>query len=124
MSEEIIIPIVLFGSLVGTVWLVSHFNYKKRLTIHETLRQAIDKGQELTADVMQRLSMTSDPVRADLRRGVLFLAFGAAFGFLGTMVGMEDGEAIRPMIGVASFPVFLGLAYLGLWAFGRGERKA
>lgn len=124
MSEEIIVPVALFGSIVGTIWLVSHFNYKKRLTIHETLRHAVEKGQELSADVINRMSLFGDPVRADLRRGVLCLAFGVAFGFLGLMVGMEEGDAIRPMLGVASFPVFLGLAYLGLWAFGRGERKA
>jgi uncharacterized membrane protein YhhN len=124
MSEDIVIPTVLFGSIVGIVWLVSHFNFKKRSTVHETLRHAIDQGQVLSDDMMVRLSLANDPVRADLRRGVLFIAAGLAFGFLGTMVGMEDGEAIRPMLGVAAFPVFLGLAYLGLWASARHERKA
>ena len=96
----------------------------RAFTVHETLRHALDKGQELTPDMMERLALANDPVRADLRRGILFLAFGAAFGFLGLMIGMEDGEAVRPMIGVASFPVFLGLAYMGLWAFGRADSKA
>lgn len=121
--EDIFVPIALFGMVVGIVWLVSFFNSRKRATVHETLRHAIDKGQILSDEMMVRLSLANDPVRADLRRGVLFLAFGVAFGFLGVMVGMEEGEAIRPMIGVASFPVFLGLAYLGLWAFSR-DRKA
>lgn len=124
MDESIVVPTVLFGSIVGIVWLVSHFNFKKRSTVHETLRHAIDQGQVLSDDMMVRLSLANDPVRADLRRGVLFIAAGLAFGFLGTMVGMEDGEAIRPMLGVAAFPVFLGLAYLGLWASARHERKA
>ena len=52
------------------------------------------------------------------------IAAGLAFAFLGTMIGMEEGEAIRPMLGVAAFPVFLGVAYLGLWVSGRNERKA
>ncbi|KJS27157.1 MAG: hypothetical protein VR75_04135 [Hyphomonadaceae bacterium BRH_c29] len=124
MDESIVVPTVLFGSIVGIVWLVSHFNFKKRSTVHETLRHAIDQGQVLSDDMMVRLSLANDPVRADLRRGVLFIAAGLAFGFLGTMVGMEEGEAIRPMLGVAAFPVFLGLAYLGLWASARHERKA
>ena len=124
MDETIVVPTVLFGSIVGIVWLVSHFNFKKRSTVHETLRHAIDQGQVLSDDMMVRLSLANDPVRADLRRGVLFIAAGLAFGFLGTMVGMEEGEAIRPMLGVAAFPVFLGLAYLGLWASARHERKA
>ncbi|KCZ55581.1 hypothetical protein HY29_11740 [Hyphomonas beringensis] len=119
--EDIIVPIGLCATIVGIVWLVSHFNFKKRKTIHETVRDAIDKGQVLDREMIERLALVTDPVRADLRRGVLFLAVGIAFGFLGVMVGSEQGEAIKPMIGVASFPVFLGLAYLGLWAFGRRE---
>jgi hypothetical protein len=124
MAEEIFVPAILFGSIVGIVWLVSYFNSRKRNTIHETLRHAIDKGQVLSDDMMVRLSLANDPVRADLRRGVLFIAAGLAFAFLATMIGMEEGEAIRPMLGVAVFPVFLGLAYLGLWVSGRNERKA
>ncbi|MEZ5998885.1 MAG: DUF6249 domain-containing protein [Hyphomonas sp.] len=124
MGEEVVVPVALFGSIIGIIWLVSYFNSRKRTTVHETLRHAIDKGQVLSDEMMVRLSLANDPVRADLRRGVLFLASGLAFGFLGWMIGLEDGDAIRPMIGVASFPVFLGFAYLGLWAFGRADRKA
>lgn len=124
MGEDVLVPVALFGSIIGIVWLVSFFNSRKRSTIHETLRHAIDKGQVLSDEMMVRLSLANDPVRADLRRGVLFIAAGLAFAFLGFMLGMEDGDTIRPMIGVSAFPVLLGMAYLGLWAFGRGERKA
>ena len=124
MAEEIFVPAILFGSIVGIVWLVSYFNSRKRNTIHETLRHAIDKGQVLSDDMMVRLSLANDPVRADLRRGVLFIAFGLAFFVLGMLVSSEEAEAMKPMLGVASFPIFLGLAYLGLWKFGRGSRSA
>ena len=124
MGEDVLVPVAMFASVVGIVWLVSLFNAKKRTTVHETLRHAIDHGQVLSDEMMVRLSLANDPVRADLRRGVLFIAAGLAFAFLGTMVGMEEGEAIRPMLGVAAFPVFLGVAYLGLWVSGRNERKA
>ena len=79
MTEDIVVPAILFGSIVGIVWLVSYFNSRKRNTIHETLRHAIDKGQVLSDDMMVRLSLANDPVRADLRRGVLFIAAGLAF---------------------------------------------
>lgn len=124
MGEEIIVPTVVFGSIVGIVWLVSYFNSRKRLTIHETLRHAIDKGQTLSPELLQNMSLVTDPVRADLRRGVLFLAFGAAFAVLGAIIGMEESEAITPMLGVATFPIFMGIAYIGLWAFGRGKTEA
>ncbi|MBK8199970.1 MAG: hypothetical protein IPK75_16610 [Acidobacteria bacterium] len=124
MGEEIIVPVTMFGMVVGIVWLVSYFNSRKRTTIHETLRHAIDKGQELSPALMDRMSMVTDPVRADLRRGVLFLAFGAAFAVLGTLIGMEESEAITPMLGIATFPIFMGIAYIGLWAFSRGKPEA
>lgn len=119
--EEVFVPIALFSVAPVIVWIVSHFGARKRATIHETLRLAIEKGQELSPEMMEKMSLLTDPVRADLRKGVLFLAIGAAFGFLGWMVGFEEGEAIMPMIGVASFPVFIGLAYLGLWLGSRGK---
>ncbi len=124
MGPEIIVPTVFFGSIVGVVWLVSYFNGRKRTTIHETLRHAIDKGQTLSPDLLEKMSLVTDPVRADLRRGVLFLAFGAAFAVLAAMIGMEESEALTPMLGVATFPIFLGIAYIGLWAFSRGKSEA
>jgi len=122
--EDVIVPIVLFLAPAVIVWIVSYFNARKRQTVHETLRHAIDKGQEISPELMDRMSLVTDPVRADLRRGVLFLAFGAAFAVLGTIIGMEESEALTPMLGVATFPIFLGIAYIGLWAFGRGKPEA
>ena len=124
MGPDIIIPVVFFGSIIGVVWLVSFFNGRKRLTVHETIRHALDKGTPLSPELMDRMSMVTDPVRADLRRGVLFLAFGAAFAVLRGVIGMEDSDALTPMLGVATFPIFLGIAYIGLWAFGRGKSEA
>jgi Domain of unknown function (DUF6249) len=121
--EEVLVPLVVFAAPAVIVWIVSYFNARKRLTIHETLRHAIDKGQALSPDLMDRMSMVTDPVRADLRRGVLFLAFGAAFGVLSALIGYEEAEALTPMLGVATFPIFLGIAYIGLWAFGRGKSE-
>jgi hypothetical protein len=120
--EDVLVPIVLFSVLPVCIWLVSLFNYKKRLTAHETVRHAIDSGQTISPELIEKMSLLVDPIRADLRRGVLFIAFGCAFAVLGTVVGQQEGEAVMPMIGVASFPVFLGLAYLGLWKFGHGSK--
>ncbi|MFN7179552.1 DUF6249 domain-containing protein [Hyphomonas sp.] len=122
--EDVIVPVVLFLTPVVIVLIVSYFNSRKRTTIHETLRHAIDKGQTLSPELLQNMSLVTDPVRADLRRGVLFLAFGAAFAVLAAIIGMEESEALTPMLGVATFPIFLGIAYIGLWAFGRGKSEA
>lgn len=120
--EDALIPISIFGFTAASIWAISHFSYKKRQAAHETLRHAIDGGQQVSMDMIEKLSLVVDPVRADLRRGVMFIAFGLAFIFLAILLGSEDKEAIKPMFGVASFPIILGLAYLALWKFGH-QRK-
>lgn len=116
--EETLIPIFLFAAIVGIVWLFSHYNYKKRDTAHQTLRHAVDKGQEVSPELIERMSYLSDPVKSDLRRGVLFIAFGFAVISLGLLIPEEDPDAFRGVLGVSSFPIILGIAYLGLWRFG------
>ena len=124
MVEDVVVPVVLFLAPALIVWIVSYFNARKRSTVHETLRFAIDKGQVLSPEMLDKMSLLTDPVRADLRRGVLFLAFGAAFAVLGGLISAEEAEALTPMLGVACFPIFIGIAYIGLWAFGREKPAA
>ena len=115
--EDTLVPIFLFASIVAAIWLFSHYNFKKRDTAHQTLRHAVDKGQEVSAELVERMSYINDPVKSDLRRGILLIAFGVAFIVLGTIVPHDEPEAIRGVLGVSSFPIILGLAYLGLWRF-------
>ncbi|MEL6859412.1 MAG: DUF6249 domain-containing protein [Pseudomonadota bacterium] len=114
---EILVPIFLFAAIVAIIWLFSHYSYKKRNTAHETLRLAVDKGQEISPELIERMSYLNDPVKSDLRRGILLIAFGVAFMILGSIMPHDEPEAIRGVIGIASFPVVLGVAYLGLWRF-------
>ncbi|MEM7459548.1 MAG: DUF6249 domain-containing protein [Pseudomonadota bacterium] len=115
--DEVFVPIFLFASIVAIIWLFSHYNFKKRLTAHETLRLAVEKGQEVSPELVERMSYLSDPVKSDLRRGILLIAFGIAFIILGLIMPTDEPEATRGVIAISSFPVVLGLAYLGLWRF-------
>ena len=115
--EDVVIPIFIFASIVGAIWLFSHYNYKKRLTAHETLRLAVEKGQEVSPELVERMSYLNDPAKSDLRRGILLIAFGVAFICLGLLIPHDEPEALRGMLGVSSFPIILGVAYLGLWRF-------
>lgn len=115
--EDIVIPIFIFSSIVAVIWLFSHYNFKKRLTAHETLRLAVEKGQEVSPELVERMSYLNDPAKSDLRRGILLIAFGAAFICLGLLIPHDEPDAFRGMLGVSSFPIILGIAYLGLWRF-------
>ncbi|MDJ0920597.1 MAG: DUF6249 domain-containing protein [Henriciella sp.] len=116
--EDTLIPITFFFAIVGIIWLFSHYNFKKRDVAHQTLRHAVDKGQEVSPELIERMSYLSDPIKSDLRRGVLFVAFGLAVISLGLFIPTDEPEAFQGILGVSSFPIILGLAYLGLWRFG------
>lgn len=122
MDGELFIPITFFAMIVGIVWLVSHFGLKRRAEAFQTLRLAIEKGQVVPPEAMESMTRMVSPV-ADLRRGIVFLALAGAFAATAGIVGTEEPEAIRPLLGVAVFPLFIGLAFLGLHVFANENKR-
>lgn len=116
MEVEILIPIAFFGMIVLIVWFVVNGGAKKRAEAFQTLRLAIEKGQVIPPEAMESMTRMVSPL-ADLRRGIIFLALAGAFGAVAGIVGSAEPEAIRPLLGVAVFPLFVGLAFLGLHFF-------
>jgi hypothetical protein len=122
MEVEILIPIAAFAMIVSIIWLFQHFAFRKRSEAFQTLRLAIEKGQPLTPDALDAMARISSPI-ADLRRGIVFISIAAGFAafatIMGTGPGWDDGrvEVMRGLFGVATFPLFIGLAFLGLHFF-------
>ena len=54
--DEIIVPIFLFIAIVAIIWLYSHYTFKQRNTAHETLRLAVEKGQQVSPELVERMS--------------------------------------------------------------------
>lgn len=113
---EILVPMSLFFSVALVAILFVYFRYRARSETQRTLREAIERGQEMTPEFVKLLGDPPRHPNADLRRGIVALAIGAAFAVFGLLLGEED--AIRPMLAVASFPCVIGLAYLALWKTG------
>ena len=128
MDAEIFIPISFFGMIVLIVWMVQHFGQKKRVEAMKTLRLAIEKGQPLTPEALASMARLSSPI-ADLRRGIIFVSIAAGFAsfatIVGTGLGLDDGgpEMMRALYGVATFPLFIGLAFLGLHFFANESKR-
>ncbi len=120
MMEDLFIPITFFISLAVAVSIGLMFRFRARQEIQTTLRAAIEKGHELTPDLLASLGDAADPKMRDLRRGVVSIAIAIAFLALAFMI--DEDEAIRPLIGVAAFPFMVGLAHLFLWRI-TGERS-
>lgn len=116
-AEAILVPAIVFGSLVLIIWTVQFFAAKKRAEAMLTLRLAIEKGQEISPEAMHAMTSMGRHPKADLRQGIVWLAVAGAFGALAGIVATEHVEAVRPLLGVAVFPLFLGIAFLLLHVF-------
>jgi hypothetical protein len=101
-------PIILLGVFF---W----FRYKGRQDTQDTIRMAIDKGQELTPELIDRLGHPKPAKNRDMRLGVIWLAVAGALGIFSQVVPDEEANGI--MLGMAAFPLFIGLAYLIIWRF-------
>ncbi len=119
MTEDILIPFIVFASLATILVAAFHFSYKKRQAIHETIRLSIEKTGAVDGTLVESILRDNVGANADLRKGIILISVGLAFVFLGNMI--DDAEAIGPMIGVASFPGLIGLAYVAFHFFAPRE---
>ena len=118
-----IVPVALFAMVAAIVLVPAWFKTRERQDLQETVRHALDKGQELPAELVETIARSTrkPPATAhtDLRTGVIWLAFAAGIATFGVVVGYRGGEALHPLLGLASIPGFLGLAFIVLSFFNK-----
>lgn len=118
--EVFLVPITFFVMVAIVAGLMIYFRFKSRREIQQTLRGVIDKGQELTPELLEKIGEPKRPAKADLRRGIIAMSLGVGFAAFGII--LDEQDAVRPMVAIAAFPFLVGLAYLGLW-FSRDKEK-
>jgi hypothetical protein len=122
-SLALMIPITAIISISVVMGLAYLFRFRARKEIQDTVRAAIDHGQELSPDLIEGLMESLTPPHADLRRGIISIAIGIATFMFSALIGEEDAEG--PLRAIAMFPMLIGVAYLGLWFFvGRKKKPA
>ena len=117
---EILIPIAFFAMIAGLVIVPRYFKSMERQKMAETLRVAIEKGQPLPSEIVDAMSsnvrtpgLPPSPQR-DLRTGIIWLGVGVGFAAMGAAISFEEADALYPFLGIAAFPVFIGLAFVAL----------
>jgi len=114
---EIFIPIVMFIGLTVVLSLFIWFRYRIRNDAQSTIRTAIEKGQELTPEIIDRLGHPRPHEDRDLRVSLIFFALAIALTLFGVALPVDAEHAQRVFMGVAAFPFSLGVAFLIMWRF-------
>ncbi|WP_269221022.1 DUF6249 domain-containing protein [Brevundimonas vesicularis] len=116
-----------FGSITAIVFGPQVLKYREKRDMQETIRHAVDKGQQLPPeliDVLTKDVQKSLPSRTkDIRRGVIWLASGigiAAFSVVSELGGGFNGNLDSGLLGISCIPVTIGLAFIVLSFFNKG----
>ena len=119
-AVEIIVPVAFFLAIVAIIFTVAYLRFRRRQEVQNTIRAAIERGQELTPEILERLGEPTHPKHRDLRRGVIAVGAGLGLAAFGLLVGEE--QAVQPLIAIGALPFLIGLAYIGLWYFTGREK--
>jgi hypothetical protein len=120
MEESVVIS-TMFGVLAlilaGIIFIGFYFRYRTRADAQTTIRTALEKGQQLSPELLERLL---DPVarrldrrEVDFRRGVVLVALGMGI----FAIAMALTPSLREAVAFAAPPLAIGLAYIALWKF-------
>ena len=115
MNGEMI-PIVMFAGLTIVFCVLFWFRYRARSEMQQTFRAALDKGQELTPEIIDRLGHPKASKDKDMRLGIIWLAIAVGIVAFGFGIPDEDDVA-RIFAGIGAFPFAIGIAYLILHKF-------
>ena len=74
MTEDVLIPLVVFGSIALIAYFALHFSYKKRMVVYETIRVAIEKTGNADPQLIEAIVKENVGRNGDLRRGIILVA--------------------------------------------------
>ena len=120
--EGILVPIAMFLGLTVIISLFFWFRYRARGDMQQTFRTAIDKGQELTPEIIDRLGNPPPPKHKDLRLALIWLAIAVGLALCGFFVPDPSGHALQGCLAGAAFPFAIGIAYMIMWRVAESER--
>jgi hypothetical protein len=122
MTEEFI-PIVMFIVVAIIFWLVSYFRFRSKAEMQQTIRLALEKGTELSPELIDRLGEPEPGKNRDLRRGLIWMALAIGLALCGVAVPDPSGHALRGCLAGAAFPLAIGIAYLLMWRYASNQEQ-
>jgi hypothetical protein len=118
--EGILVPIAMFIAMAVVFSFFFWFRARSRSEMQQTIRSAIERGQELTPELVESLGQRQRPSKdKDLRFSLVWFAIAFGISLFGAAVGAAEDEdpIFLIMSGLAALPFMVGLAYLIMWKF-------
>lgn len=125
--EAVLIVFIVFGSIASLFLVPSYLKSRERTRLHDTLRASIEHGQPIPPEVIAAITTdvkTKAPASQyrDLRVGIIWLGVAVGLAGFGFAISFEEPDALYPLVGMAAFPGFIGLAFIVISFFGRGRK--
>lgn len=121
--EGVWVPIAMFAGLTVIISLFFWFRFRARREMQQTIRAAIDKGQELSPELVESLGTSQKRSKyQDLRNGMIWLAVGAGIALFGVAMGQIEQEVMPIMAGISALPFMIGIAYVIMWRVTEPEK--
>jgi hypothetical protein len=121
----ILVPLSPFLLVAALVLVPAYLRSKERQKMADALRLAIEKGQTLPPDIMDTMNVSvakaAPSPQRDLRVGIIWMGVAIGLAAFGIALGFEEPEATFPLVAIAAFPGFIGLAFLVLGLINRNR---
>jgi hypothetical protein len=112
--DDLMLFSILFLIIGGGLIFVFISQYKREQLRQMTLQKAIEKGYELTPELLEKLGLDIDQGQRDYRRGILVTLFGATALVVSLLIDLP-GHTRQTYHYLSTFPLIIGLGYLFVW---------
>lgn len=119
--EGIFVPIGFFAVTGIIVWLVVWFRFRSRSEMQQTVRLALEKGAELSPELLDKLSGPAPREDKDLRNGLIWIAIAVGTALCGLALQSISNYVLLGCLAGAALPLAIGIAYLVMWKFASGK---
>lgn len=112
MEVAVVVPLIVFASIVLAFATPFYFKHRNQRIIDEAIKTTVEKTGTADPALIDAIAQDSVGPHRDLRRRILLLCLAAAIG------GLEFfTETEFPFVGLALFPGLIGAAFIGFHFF-------
>lgn len=127
MDMGILVPLSPFIMVAAIVIVPAWLKSRERREMQETVRAAIEKGQPLPPELIEALTKEVKVPKVssshrDMRIGIILLAVAAGLALMGASLSMVEDDALFPLVGSATIPGMIGVAFIILSFFNPNKR--